>query len=278
LKKWGTKYNFSSAKFWEHLKAKNKAELGVEHHQQLESWKALYRKISFERYGVSYPMQNREIFSKFMRSSFSTKPYILPSGKEIKVMGYEGTCLDILLGRKKDPLYIGPVVEEKDIMVNLDGIPYQDGTKGRVYFPDISAQGTLIEVKSNYTFDVHLPKNILKFKAAAKKVPFQVWIFGKKKQLVEIITFNRRGKGTLSNGTIYNEEMLFHVSRLEVISETPEEIVFKVVPFSKIEKEEIMRSQVKVYVESPSEKEAVEELAANEEIKLVDDTEIVFEE
>lgn len=109
------------------------------------------------RFGVPSAMQYEAIFNKKQEASFKKKEYIFPSGKEVKIQGYENLALDILLEDHN----------EDDIIVEkgLPEIWYYDseGVKRR-YYPDIfiKSTNTLIEVKSDFTMKSNFYINLLK--------------------------------------------------------------------------------------------------------------------
>lgn len=97
---------------------------------------------------VSKKLENRK---KSLKSLFSTKPYVLPSGKEIRVMGYENHFLDFVFNNTK--------LKEEDFDFNVKIVKMPND---RRYFPDfyIPKLNLIIEIKSNYTLNLHLNKNI----------------------------------------------------------------------------------------------------------------------
>ena len=107
----------------------------------------------FEKYGVYSVMQNEKIFSKSQKNSFKFKEYIMPSGKIIKLQGYENKALDILLKEfKEEDLIIG----NKNIQNKIGKIFYTDiDNIVRRYFPDIYiiSINKIIEVKSTWIYN-----------------------------------------------------------------------------------------------------------------------------
>jgi len=123
------------------------------------------RKTCQKKYGVDSPMQVPEIFEKQQKSIYKYKDYILPSGKIIKVQGYEPKALDILFKQG---------YKEKDIETSVKNMPNiwyigSDKKKHR-YFPDIFiiSENKIIEVKSEYTFNADYEINMLKEEACLK--------------------------------------------------------------------------------------------------------------
>lgn len=105
------------------------------------------KKTNLERYGVEYSSQNPEVMEKTQRNAKKYKEYTLPSGKVIKVQGYEPFALNDLL----------KIYKEEDIITERKDIPritYKTDDKTRYYFPDIYIKSInkIIEVKSTWTY------------------------------------------------------------------------------------------------------------------------------
>jgi len=124
-----------------------------------------FRDRMLELYGVENAMHNPEFAEKALsgyRGYYNTnKFYIMPSGKKIKIQGYENKTLDRLfeLGFKEnDILYRKRDMPE--IWYNYDG-------KKRRYYPDfyIPKDNLIVETKSTYTLEFDKEKNKLKFNA-----------------------------------------------------------------------------------------------------------------
>lgn len=133
------------------------------------------KNLMIERYGEPYAMQNAEIFEKAQKTARSRKKFTFPSGREVFVQGYEPFAL-------RDLIEEG--VNEDDIIVCKD-IPkvlyfYED--KKRRYYTDIyiKSKDLMIEIKSTYTLEMEIDKNIAKFQAAAKLHNFELWVYSDK--------------------------------------------------------------------------------------------------
>jgi hypothetical protein len=130
-----------------------------------------------ELYGVEHSMQNAELFTKMMRSSFRRKIYIFPSGRIEKIQGYEPQCVDLLLAQG---------IPENDIVLDVKHIPIikytKTNTKTGYYYPDIfiPSKVLVIEVKSVWTFALDKKNNICKWKEASKTFTFKTYIFKRK--------------------------------------------------------------------------------------------------
>jgi len=160
------------------------AKYGVDHISQSYYYKTKYCNTSLERYGTYHPMQNKIIINKTKQtniikygvknptqnalinqraSSFKNAwhKYILPSGKEIFLQGYEPLGMDnLLLSYNED--------EIKFKRVDMPEIWYvtPDKTWHR-YFADfyIPKDNLIVEIKSEYTYNKTKDLNILKKEA-----------------------------------------------------------------------------------------------------------------
>jgi hypothetical protein len=138
------------------------------------------KETSLEKYGTEYPMQNEEYAQNIFTKSKKYKKYILPSGKEINIQGYENYTLDSLLQK----------YNEKDIITDRCDMPeiwYIIRGKYHRYYPDIFIQkdNIIIEVKSNWTYN----KNIIIFHNKRKACEylgynFESYIYNSKKEKV----------------------------------------------------------------------------------------------
>lgn len=122
-------------------------------------------------------------FSQFINGArcCQTKDYIMPSNTIRRIQGYEHLALDELIKNN---------IEEDDIVTKRKEMPlinyyYILDKKNHRYFPDIwiKSENKIIEVKSMYTYNKELIKNIMKALATRKLgYNFEFWIYipGKK--------------------------------------------------------------------------------------------------
>lgn len=130
---------------------------GTDYRQQFHD-KA--RETMIVRYGVPHAAWVPEIFERQQSHRSTNKKYILPSGIEVTVQGYEPKLLDILFENGYD---------EKEIQLSgRKAITYVFEGKEHKYHPDIvlTEERTIFEVKSLYYYHLYLEKNLLKKKAA----------------------------------------------------------------------------------------------------------------
>jgi len=132
-----------------------------------------------EKYGVESVNQVAEISQKASESGKKYKEYTLPSGKIIKLQGYENLALDILLK------YYNENKIQSD-RTDMPKIMFEFNKKTKRYFPDIfiKSENKIIEVKSTWTYKKELIKNIHKALATRKLgYTFEIWIFDGKGNL-----------------------------------------------------------------------------------------------
>jgi len=110
----------------------------------------------YKKYGVKNIMQTGEV-----EFGYKYKNYILPSGKKIKIQGYEDRLLDELLDK----------FNEDEILTDRKDMPefwyIGEDNKEHRYFPDVFIPhiNTIYEVKSTYTITCDIEKNKKKFKS-----------------------------------------------------------------------------------------------------------------
>ena len=105
--------------------------------------------------------------------------YILPSGRIVKLQGYEPQVLtELLKSYTEDDIVIGV----KEINKELGRITYVQDNIEHTYLPDfyIRSENKVIEVKSVYTYELHKEKNELKKEAClVKGIRFEFIILDK---------------------------------------------------------------------------------------------------
>jgi DNA-directed RNA polymerase subunit RPC12/RpoP len=123
-------------------KMKYKCECGREHEMTWDNFKQGYRC----RYCG---------FEKNEGSKVRYKDYTLPSGKVIKIQGYENMALDELVQHFSEDDLVTKRTEVPEMKYELNG-------KIGSYFPDIyiKSENLIIEVKSSWTYKRDLIKNI----------------------------------------------------------------------------------------------------------------------
>lgn len=145
--------------------------------------KDLMKKSMLEKYGVEHNMRIPEVHQKAMESMRRYYDYILPSGKIIKLQGYEKFAMDILLTQFEG----NDILTDMHDISNITGqIIYDEGNR---YYPDIYIKSInkIFEVKSPYTYKMHENKNITKMQICLEMgMDFEFMIFNRKGALVNI--------------------------------------------------------------------------------------------
>ena len=119
-------------------------------------------------------------YEKTAKKSFRFKDYIFPSGKVIRIQGYENYILDELL----------KTYSEQQILTSRKDMPkieYYYEQKRR-YYPDIFIPhlNKIIEVKSNWSLHLDYARNMLKRDAARKNYDYDIWIYDEKTKQITI--------------------------------------------------------------------------------------------
>jgi hypothetical protein len=127
-------------------------------------------------------MQNAEFAEKTSKNAFKPKEYIYPSGRLIKVQGYEPFALNELLGNGTN---------EDDIITSKFDVPeiwYIDSEgKTRRYYVDIflPKQNKCIEVKSTWTAEKNKDIIFLKKKAVVYAgYECEIWVYNKNREKI----------------------------------------------------------------------------------------------
>lgn len=142
----------------------------------LESVKEKIKETFEKKYG-GHPMQSDESFEKNLKSRVKFKEYLLPSGKIVKLQGYELFGIEYLLNKYKECDIIQGV---KEINKEIGLIYYMQNGKKKKYYTDfyIKSENKIYEVKSIWTYKANINKNILKKEACEQKgIDFEFLIF-----------------------------------------------------------------------------------------------------
>jgi hypothetical protein len=195
LERYGVDWYTKSKDFIEKFKASSLERYGVEHPMLSDDVKDKVTKTMMGRYGKEWynlTSEFKDYCFKFKEKKYGSptcgfkyKDYLLPSGKTIKIQGYENFALDILL-KKYDEEDIA--VTYSDIREEIGVINYLMGEDDRIYLPDIyiKSENKIIEVKSDYTYNLELDKNLLKKEACLSlNLKFEFWIFDKRGKLTQ---------------------------------------------------------------------------------------------
>jgi hypothetical protein len=158
LKNYGVENPSQSEKIKSKKKTTSMEKFGVEYFLQSDEGKENFRTVCLEKYGVENPTMNHEIFEKVQDSIFKKKDYIWKTGEISKVQGYE----DKVLKELEEKGYTFD--EVKTLQKDIPAIWYDFNGNKKRYYPDIfiPSENLIIEVKSTYTYEVDLEKNLAK--------------------------------------------------------------------------------------------------------------------
>jgi hypothetical protein len=184
LSKLGVEYSWQAKSVKENIKKTMVLRYGVDNPQKSTVIRRKTEDTCVQRFGTTSPLGNREKIELgiqtnlrkygverpaqsalfYLKNMYNLKDFILPSGKIIKVQGYEPYCISMLLkaGFGEDDLIIGDDIGKHCSIWYMMG-----GTKHR-YFPDIliKRENIIIEVKSEYTVKTNTAQMNLKYHAA----------------------------------------------------------------------------------------------------------------
>ncbi|HPI82860.1 MAG TPA: hypothetical protein PK122_06555 [Candidatus Paceibacterota bacterium] len=145
-----------------------------------ESTKKLFQNLEHKN-RISKILSEKWKDSNFADYMFSRrhnyKDFKFPSGRIIRIQGYENIALNELLKKYlEEDIFVGV----KEIKKEIGEIWYSKEGKPHKYFPDIFIKSinTIFEVKSNFTFNQKKEINLLKRDACLKKgINFEFLIY-----------------------------------------------------------------------------------------------------
>jgi hypothetical protein len=151
------KYNVDhysqTAEFKEKYRTRMQKQFGVDHYSQTTEFREKFKQTCLARLGVEHPMHDPDLLDIVLHKLHKFKDFTLPSGKIVKLQGYEPEVLEVILKSfDENDIYIG----KKHIRKQTGIIEYYDFNGSlRNYFPDfyIKSINKIIEVKSTWTFD-----------------------------------------------------------------------------------------------------------------------------
>jgi hypothetical protein len=161
-------------------KSTNILKYGVEWNSQRPEHKELCIKTSLQKYGTEWPMQNDDVHDKSTRNSKLVRDYILPSGKIVRIQGYEHWAIELLLKSYSEDSLLFSNKDKPKIRYIFEG-------KNKLYRPDIFIleDNLIIEVKSTWTFEKNKEQNLEKEKACIEAgYAFRFMIFDHKGKLL----------------------------------------------------------------------------------------------
>jgi len=138
-----------------------------------------------KKYGITFTnvSQVSEVMDKKLLTGICAKKYVLPSGRIVKIQGYENYGIEYLLSES---------INENDIIIGNKEIEKEIGTfwfydikknKNRRYFPDIyvKSKHKIFEIKSTYTINLNMDLiNIKRQSVIDRGFEFEFLIFNDK--------------------------------------------------------------------------------------------------
>jgi hypothetical protein len=182
LEKYGEKDRRSSDYMKNKIKQTLLERYGVDHISKCKEIQKIKRQNSMNKYGVEFPIQDPAVSEKATKNGYLIKEYTLPSGKILKVQGYEPYALNDIINKEQ--------IKEDDIITGCKNVPdiwYNDlqGVKHR-HFVDIfiPSQNKCVEVKSSWTVKL---KNVFLKQKAAKELGYnyEIWVYDEKGSIIE---------------------------------------------------------------------------------------------
>ena len=169
----------------EKMKTTNLERRGVEYASQDPVFRDKCKATSMERYGFEHPMKNSEFSEKVSHNAYKAYDYNYPSGKTIRLQGYEKFAIDDLLAQN---------INEDDIITKRTEVPqcfYKD-SEGNIhrYYVDIliQSQKLCIEVKSTWTLEKNKEKVVFTKKALEDLgYKCEIWVYDGKGVRIEKI-------------------------------------------------------------------------------------------
>ena len=182
--RYGVDHIMKNEEIKDKMKRNNLEKYGVEYTAQLECVKEKAKQTNLIKYGTEHHLQNAEISEKASKNAYKSKDYTFPSGKIIKVQGYEPYGIDELINIEK--------INEDNIITNRTKVPivwYKDEEgKDHRYFVDIliPSQKRCIEIKSTWTMEKKRD-SVFEKQQAMKNAGYEceIWVFNGKGEKVE---------------------------------------------------------------------------------------------
>lgn len=170
------KENFTKKikKYWSSDEARMRMSVFQKKHQNLDDVKEKNRQRAFKMWTKEHRRRMSEVHKnrwkniEWIEDTYKKHgtyyEYTLPSGRVVKIQGYEPIVLEQLLQEfDENDIYI----DAKEINKEIGSIEYTQDGKTHSYYPDfyIKSINTIIEVKSTWTYEKWRERNELKKQA-----------------------------------------------------------------------------------------------------------------
>jgi hypothetical protein len=146
----------------------NMEKYGVEYYSSTKDWYDRCLKTSLEKYGKEWVSKVDSINAKQQSGGYSYYDFEFPSGKIVRVQGYEPKVLaKLVIDYSEEDIIVGV----QNIIDEIGFFHYEYKNKIHRYYPDIyiKSENRIIEVKSTYTFNKEKEKNLLKRESVLNK-------------------------------------------------------------------------------------------------------------
>lgn len=153
---------------YQKIKKTNTEKYGVEYYSQSENWYKKCVETAIEKYGKEWVSKVDTINAKQQSGGYSYYDFEFPSGKIVRVQGYEPRVLTkLIVDYDEDDIVVGV----QNIIDAIGFFHYFYENETHRYYPDIyiKSENQVIEVKSTYTFNKEKDKNLLKRQSVLDK-------------------------------------------------------------------------------------------------------------
>ena len=152
---------FGSDFIYNKMKKTNVEKYGVEYYSQTHGWYDKCVESTIQKYDKDWVSKVDHINAKQQYGGYSYHDFEFPSGKVVRVQGYEPIVLaKLVIEYGEDDIVVG--VQNIIDYVGFFHYIYENETHR--YYPDIyiKSENRVVEVKSVYTFNKEKEKNLLK--------------------------------------------------------------------------------------------------------------------
>jgi hypothetical protein len=158
----------ASEELYSKIKNTNIEKYGVEYYSSTTDWYNMCVKTALEKYGKEWISKVDSINAKQQSGGYSYHYFEFPSGKVVRVQGYEPRVLaKLVIDYSEDDIIVGV----QNIIDEIGFFRYEYESETYRYYPDIyiKSENRVIEVKSTYTFNKEKEKNLLKRESVLNK-------------------------------------------------------------------------------------------------------------
>ena len=163
-----------------------KHSIGILHPRYGKHWDDAHKKILSDKFRGRKNIWWMKAVDTEHKNNYKRKEYIFSDGRKEMLQGYEPWTVDYLITSSILPENIILKHTEKPV------IEYEWSGSVRKYFPDcfIPISNTIVETKSNWTWQSNMDKNMAKISASLKAgFDVRVIVWGHYHQLISDITY-----------------------------------------------------------------------------------------